>query len=269
MDEVAGRVRLDRDPERLPAAAEVGELRVDVDLALLRADERVVDAEAALEHAGRALGAERGEPRGEDAAVRRPRRVHRLRRRRVVEVGEQAAGERARDAERARGRARRRRRRAARPRWSRRRSRRSRSGGSRARGTCPRRPSRSASRPRCRRRSPRAARGRSSRPPPPAATAAGQTTTLTCAIESECVSSKSSPWQSIAFAKAAFAAGSGAVVPDHRRLRLAAELRHRGAALGGDAERVRGEAAADACRGGGASRSRPRRPGSRRRRGSR
>src|SRR5439155_4843902 len=42
----------------------------------------------------------------------------------------------------------------------------------------------------------------------PAASAAGQTTTLTWETESECVSSKSSPWQSIAFAKAAFAAGS-------------------------------------------------------------
>src|SRR5207244_12759963 len=42
----------------------------------------------------------------------------------------------------------------------------------------------------------------------PAASAAGQTTTLTWETESECVSSKSSPWQSIAFAKAAFAGGS-------------------------------------------------------------
>ena len=38
--------------------------------------------------------------------------------------------------------------------------------------------------------------------------AAGTTTVDTCATESECVSSKSSPWQSIAFAKAAFGAGS-------------------------------------------------------------
>ena len=56
-----------------------------------------------------------------------------------------------------------------------------------------------------------------SRPPAPAASpaasAVGQTTTLTCATESECVSSKSRPWQSIAFAKAAFAAGSAPSSP--------------------------------------------------------
>ena len=89
----------------------------------------------------------------------------------------------------------------------------------------------------------------SSRPPAPsasaAAAAAGQVTTLTCAIESEWVSSKSRPWQSIALAKAALGAGSACGKPDHRRLRLAAELGHRGAALGGDPERVRGEAAPD------------------------
>ena len=51
----------------------------------------------------------------------------------------------------------------------------------------------------------------SSRPEAPcasaAAAAAGTTTVLTWATESECVSSKSSPWQSIAFANAAFGAG--------------------------------------------------------------
>ena len=41
----------------------------------------------------------------------------------------------------------------------------------------------------------------------PAASDAGVTTAETWLTESECVSSKSSPWQSIAFAKAAFAAG--------------------------------------------------------------
>ena len=40
------------------------------------------------------------------------------------------------------------------------------------------------------------------------ASAAGHTTTLTCETESECVSSKSSPWQSIPFANAALGAGS-------------------------------------------------------------
>ena len=57
----------------------------------------------------------------------------------------------------------------------------------------------------------------SSRPDAPrasaAAAAAGTTTVLTCATESECVSSKSSPWQSIAFANAAFGAGSPSSSP--------------------------------------------------------
>ena len=47
----------------------------------------------------------------------------------------------------------------------------------------------------------------------PAASAAGQVTVETWLTESECVSSKSSPWQSIAFAKAAFGAGSPASKP--------------------------------------------------------
>jgi len=42
----------------------------------------------------------------------------------------------------------------------------------------------------------------------PIASAAGQVTVETWLTESECVSSKSSPWQSIAFANAAFGAGS-------------------------------------------------------------
>ena len=45
------------------------------------------------------------------------------------------------------------------------------------------------------------------------ASAAGQTTTLTCETESECVSSKSRPWQIIPFAKAAFGAGSALSSP--------------------------------------------------------
>ena len=57
----------------------------------------------------------------------------------------------------------------------------------------------------------------SSRPLAPrasaSAAAAGTTTVLTCATESECVSSKSRPWQSIAFAKAAFGAGRRASSP--------------------------------------------------------
>ena len=56
-----------------------------------------------------------------------------------------------------------------------------------------------------------------SRPPAPtasaAARAAGAITVETWLTESECVSSKSSPWQSIAFANAAFAAGSRASEP--------------------------------------------------------
>ena len=44
----------------------------------------------------------------------------------------------------------------------------------------------------------------------PTASAAGQVTVETWLTESECVSSKSSPWQSIAFANAAFGAGSRA-----------------------------------------------------------
>ena len=102
MHEVARRVRLVRDPGRLPALAEVGELAVDVDLAPLGAEERVVEAEAPLEHARRPFGAEGRETRGQHRAVGRPRRVHRLRRRPVLEVGEEPAGERAGDAERAR-----------------------------------------------------------------------------------------------------------------------------------------------------------------------
>src|SRR5579859_4685850 len=47
----------------------------------------------------------------------------------------------------------------------------------------------------------------------PTASAAGQVTVEMCETESECVSSKSSPWQSIAFAKAAFGPGSCASSP--------------------------------------------------------
>ena len=89
----------------------------------------------------------------------------------------------------------------------------------------------------------------SSRPLAPrasaSAAAAGTTTVLTCETESECVSSKSRPWQSIAFANAAFGAGRPRVEPDHGRLRPAAELGHRLAALAGDPQPVRGQAAAD------------------------
>jgi hypothetical protein len=46
----------------------------------------------------------------------------------------------------------------------------------------------------------------------PTASAAGQVTVETWLTESECVSSKSSPWHSIAFANAAFGAGSRASV---------------------------------------------------------
>ena len=70
-------------------------------------------------------------------------------------------------------------------------------------------------------------------------------TVETWLTESECVSSKSRPWQSIALAKAAFGAGEAAAEADDGRLAVAAELGHRGAALGRDAEGVRGEAAAE------------------------
>ncbi len=79
----------------------------------------------------------------------------------------------------------------------------------------------------------------------PTASEAGQVTVETWLTESECVSSKSSPWQSIAFANAALTAGSLRVVPDHRRLAFAADLGHRRPALGGGAGRVRGQAAAE------------------------
>ena len=79
-------------------SAQVGELRLEVDA---RVDERVVEAEAALQHAGRALGAERGKPHGDERAVRGPGRVDRLGRGGIVEVGEEARGHAAGDAERA------------------------------------------------------------------------------------------------------------------------------------------------------------------------
>ena len=104
MHEVADRKRLVGDPRRLPAAAEVGELARDVDRALLGAEERVVEAELPLEHRPRTGRAVRRQPRREVRAVRRPRRVHRLRRRALGEVGEEPAGERAGDPERARRR---------------------------------------------------------------------------------------------------------------------------------------------------------------------
>ena len=89
----------------------------------------------------------------------------------------------------------------------------------------------------------------SSRPLAPrasaSAAAAGTTTVLTCETESECVSSKSSPWQSIAFANAAFGAGRRASRPITVASRLAAELRHRRAALAGDSQAVRREPAAE------------------------
>ena len=90
-----------------------------------------------------------------------------------------------------------------------------------------------------------------------AASAAGQVTVETWLTESECVSSKSSPWQSIAFANAAFGAGSRRSVADHGRLGLAAEL-----APSSPGPRPRcpwraRRARSRACRAGGASRARP------------
>ena len=163
--EMADRKRLVGDPRRLPALAEVGELPRDVDLAFLRAEERVVEPEFPLEDGAGALGAVRREPRRQVGAVSCPRRVHRLRRRALGEIREETARERARDPERARRAARDRAvRDGSRPR-RRRRSRRSRSGGSRARGRRPGRPSRRGRRPRSRRRSRQARRGRSRRAP--------------------------------------------------------------------------------------------------------
>ena len=76
-----------------------------------------------------------------------------------------------------------------------------------------------------------------------AADAAGTTTVLTCATESECVSSKSSPWQSIAFANAAFGAGSPAARPitDASGSPPSSAIAVRPSA--GDPEPMRGEAA--------------------------
>ena len=62
----------------------------------------MVEAELPLEDARRPLGSVRGEPGRHEAAVRRPGRVDRLRRRPVLEVGEETRGQRARDSERAR-----------------------------------------------------------------------------------------------------------------------------------------------------------------------
>jgi hypothetical protein len=98
VDEVARGEGLEGDPRRLPALAEVGELGLEVDA---RVDERVVEAESALQHAGRAFGAERGQPHRDERAVRGPGRVDRLGRGGVVEVGEEARGHAAGDAERA------------------------------------------------------------------------------------------------------------------------------------------------------------------------
>ena len=70
-------------------------------------------------------------------------------------------------------------------------------------------------------------------------------TVETWLTESECVSSKSSPWQSIALANAAFGAGSAASSPITVACASPAELGHRRASLGRDAERVRGQAAAE------------------------
>ena len=245
MDEVAGGVRLVRDPGRLPPPPEVGKLRLDVNLSVRGPDEGVVDAEAALEHARRALGAKPREPRGQQG------------RRAWPKPGASAwSGSRRRGKRRARRRT----------------SLRSRARSSCARPSAPVMLAAAATPPKMPQiavgwnplawKAPEAAMPTrvttsfpatiavsSSRPPAPsasaAAAAAGQTTTLTWAIESEWVSSKSRPWQSIALAKAALGAGSACGKPDHRRLRLPAELRHRGTALGGDAEGVCGEAAPD------------------------
>ena len=121
--------------------------------------------------------------------------------------------------------------------------RRSRWDGTHAGGTRRRPPCRCGRPPRCRRRSRRARRGRARRAArrPPART--GPVTVVTWLTESECVSSKSRPWQSIAFAKAAFGPGRRVLQPDDGRVRLAAELGHRRPALAGDAGRVRGEPA--------------------------
>ena len=97
--EVAGRIGLEGDPWRLPALAEVGELRLEVDPC---ADERMEDAEAALEHARRALSSELPEPGGQERPVRRPGWVDRLGRGAVVEVGEQPGRHAAGDSEGAR-----------------------------------------------------------------------------------------------------------------------------------------------------------------------
>ena len=94
------------------------------------------------------------------------------------------------------------------------------------------------------------------RSPRPAASAAGQTTTLTCETESECVSSKSSPWQSMPLPKAAAGAGSARSRPITVACGSAARLGHRGPAL---ASRCRGRSRrgrSRGCRAGGASRHR-------------
>ncbi len=69
--EVTGRIRLDRDTQRLPPLAEVRELRGDIGPSVLR-QQRPEQSETPLDHGGRAAQAGCRELRGHDPGVCRP-----------------------------------------------------------------------------------------------------------------------------------------------------------------------------------------------------
>ena len=225
--------------QRSPRSASCGSRSI------ARVHERVEDAEAALEHAGRALGAERGEPRGEQRAVRRPARdgsassrsrrrgtrraptpcCPRSRARSRRRVGRETAEPRGRG-RRAEDPADRRRVEAARVEGAGRRHADSRhdlvagdDGGEQLPAA---RAARLRDRERGRHDDRRDVRDR----------------VRVRVVEVEAVAEHR-------VREGGVRGGQRGVEADHRRLGLAAELRHRRAALGGDAEAVRGEAAAD------------------------
>ena len=201
-------------------------------------------ARTSLDDRGRALGAERGQPRREDAAVRGPGRVDRLRRRPVLEVREQARGHRSGDPERAR----------CRPRVG--------AGQPRGRGGCAEDPADRRRVEAARVEAPggghaqpgddlggaddrrqhlaprqrvRLAHGQRSR--------AGDRRDVADRVGVRVVEVE--PVAEHRVRERAVERGEPGVVPDHGRLRLAADLRHGRPALAGDAGGVRGQAAAE------------------------
>src|SRR5437870_5333216 len=95
---VAAGIGLEADAERFPLLAESVEGRARG----LRSEERPVEAEAALKNRRRPDEPAAGEPRGDDAGVGGPSRVHPLHPRAVLQVLDHARREAARDAERRR-----------------------------------------------------------------------------------------------------------------------------------------------------------------------